>query len=54
VSFTETTRSPGFRNAKRVLLIAAIPLAKLVESSAPSSARTFSSKARVVGLVLRL
>jgi hypothetical protein len=37
-----------------VLLIAAIPVEKLVAASAPSSRRTFSSKAATVGLVLRL
>ncbi len=54
VSFTETTRSPGLSSAKRLLLMAAMPVAKLVAASPPSSTRTFSSNACVVGLVLRL
>ncbi len=53
VSLTETTRSPGPSRAKRLLLMAAMPVAKLVAASPPSSTRTFSSKAWVVGLVLR-
>ena len=36
-----------------VLLIAAMPLAKLVAASAPSRVRILSSNALMVGLVLR-
>ncbi len=50
----DTTRSPGESSAKRVLLMAAMPDAKLVAASAPSSRRIFASKAKTVGLVLRL
>ena len=47
-------RCPGATSANSVLLIAAMPLEKLVEAAAPSRMRTFSSKACTVGLVLRL
>jgi len=49
----DTTRSPGESSAKSVLLMAAMPVAKLVAASAPSSTRTFRSNASTVGLVLR-
>jgi hypothetical protein len=53
VSRMLTTRRPGASSANRVLLIAAIPVAKEVAAAAPSSSRTFSSKTATVGLVLR-
>ena len=54
VSLTDTMRSPGESSVKSVLLIAAMPLAKLVAAPAPSRIRIFSSNACTVGLVLRL
>ena len=44
-SLTETTRSPGDKSMKSVLLMAAMPVEKLVAACAPSSTRIFSSKA---------
>ena len=44
----------GLSKAKRTVLMAAMPVAKLVALSAPSRAAIFSSKRRVVGFELRL
>jgi hypothetical protein len=49
----DTTRLPGASSANSVLLMAAMPVAKLVAAAAPSSARSFASNAAVVGFVLR-
>ena len=53
VSLIATTRSPGLSSVNSVLLIAAMPVEKLVASSPPSMMRIFSSSGRTVGFVLR-
>jgi hypothetical protein len=53
VSWMETMRSPGDSSVKSVFDTAAIPVAKLVAASAPSSSRTLASKRATVGFVLR-
>ncbi len=48
-----TTRSPGESSAKKVELMAAMPVEKAVAASVPSSIAIFASSTATVGFELR-